>query len=150
MSTFVDICALDDLEPERGVGALLGGTQIAVFRLADGTVRAVQQRDPYSGANVMSRGLVGTHRVTLDDGTERDVDTVTTPMLKQVWDVDTGTPLGALDEGVGWVKTIVFTQGGARLAYGGRDGSIRFWDVPGASVDRRAGGVGVAARPKAG
>ncbi len=95
MSTFVDICALDDLEPERGVGALLGGIQIAVFRLADGTVRAVQQRDPYSGANVMSRGLVGTHRVTLDDGTERDVDTVTTPMLKQVWDVDTGDVLDA-------------------------------------------------------
>jgi len=90
MSTFVDLCALDDLDPERGAGALLGGTQIAVFRLADGTVRAVQQRDPYSGANVMSRGLVGTHRVTGDDGAERDVNTVTTPMLKQVWDVDTG------------------------------------------------------------
>jgi NAD(P)H-dependent nitrite reductase small subunit len=95
MSTFVDICALDDLDPERGAGALLGDTQIAVFRLADGTVRAVQQRDPYSGANVMSRGLVGTHRVTGDDGAERDVDTVTTPMLKQVWDVDTGEVLDA-------------------------------------------------------
>lgn len=93
MSTFVDICALDDLDPERGAGALLGDTQVAVFRLADGTVRAVQQRDPYSGANVMSRGLVGTHRVTGDDGVERDVDTVTTPMLKQVWDVDTGAVL---------------------------------------------------------
>ncbi len=95
MSTFVDICALDDLDPERGTGALLGDTQVAVFRLADGTVRAVQQRDPYSGANVMSRGLVGTHRVTGDDGAVRDVDTVTTPMLKQVWDVDTGEVLDA-------------------------------------------------------
>ncbi|MFE6235645.1 nitrite reductase (NAD(P)H) small subunit [Cellulosimicrobium sp. NPDC057862] len=95
MSRFVDICALDDLDPERGAGALLGDTQVAVFRLADGTVRAVQQRDPYSGANVMSRGLVGTHRVTGDDGLERDVDTVTTPMLKQVWDVDTGEVLDA-------------------------------------------------------
>lgn len=94
MSTFVDLCALDDLDPERGVGALLGDTQIAVFRLADGSVRAVQQRDPYSGANVMSRGLVGTHRVA-DDGTVRDVNTVTTPMLKQVWDVDTGEVLDA-------------------------------------------------------
>jgi nitrite reductase/ring-hydroxylating ferredoxin subunit len=43
----------------------------------------------------MSRGLVGTHRVTGDDGVERDVDTVTTPMLKQVWDVDTGEVLDA-------------------------------------------------------
>ncbi|MFC8924015.1 nitrite reductase (NAD(P)H) small subunit [Cellulosimicrobium sp. NPDC057127] len=90
MSTPVDICALEDLDPERGVGALLGATQVAVFRLTDGTVRAVQQRDPYSGANVMSRGLVGTHRVTGDDGAVRDVTTVTTPMLKQVWDIDTG------------------------------------------------------------
>jgi len=95
MSTFVDICALDDLDPERGAGVLLGTTRIAVFRLADGTVRAVQQRDPYSGANVMSRGLVGTHRVTVADGVEHDVDTVTTPMLKQVRDVDTGEVLDA-------------------------------------------------------
>jgi hypothetical protein len=60
--TSIDICALDDLAPERGTAAILGGTQIAVFRLADDTVRAVQQLDPYSGANVLARGLVGSHR----------------------------------------------------------------------------------------
>ena len=89
----VDVCALDDLELERGVGALLGDRQVAVFRLADDTVRAVQQLDPYSGANVMARGLVGTTRVTDDDGVERDVATVTTPMLKQVWSLETGEVL---------------------------------------------------------
>ncbi|WP_425954261.1 nitrite reductase (NAD(P)H) small subunit [Xylanimonas sp. McL0601] len=90
MTLLVDVCALADLDPERGVGALLGDRQVALFRLADDTVRAVQQRDPYSGANVMARGLVGTTRVTGDDGEERDVPTVTTPMLKQVWSLDTG------------------------------------------------------------
>lgn len=93
MSTFVDLCALTDLDPERGVGALLGDTQVAVFRLSDDTVRAVQQLDPYSGANVMSRGLVGTTRVTAADGAVRDVATVTTPMLKQVWSLETGEVL---------------------------------------------------------
>ncbi len=91
----VDVCALDDLEPERGVGALLGDRQVALFRLADDTVRAVQQLDPYSGANVMARGLVGSTRVSGDDGVERDVATVTTPMLKQVWNLETGEVLDA-------------------------------------------------------
>lgn len=125
MSTFVDICALDDLDPERGAGALLGDTQVAVFRLADGTVRAVQQRDPYSGANVMSRGLVGTHRVTGDDGVERDVDTVTTPMLKQVWDVDTGEVLDA-----GGKDRRPLTVFAAQV----RDGRVLVADGPGASA----------------
>jgi nitrite reductase/ring-hydroxylating ferredoxin subunit len=91
----VDVCALADLDPERGAGALLGTTQIALFRLTDDTVRAVQQRDPYSGANVVSRGLVGTHRVTDDDGQDAHVLTVTTPMLKQVWNLDTGEVIDA-------------------------------------------------------
>ncbi|MFB8230568.1 nitrite reductase (NAD(P)H) small subunit [Cellulosimicrobium sp. NPDC055967] len=125
MSTFVDICALDDLDPERGAGALLGDTQVAVFRLADGTVRAVQQRDPYSGANVMSRGLVGTHRVTADDGAERDVNTVTTPMLKQVWDVDTGEVLDA-----GGKDRRPLTVFAAQV----RDGRVLVADAPGASA----------------
>ncbi|MEK8228505.1 nitrite reductase (NAD(P)H) small subunit [Oerskovia sp. M15] len=30
-----------------------------MFRLADDRVLAVQQRDPFSGANVLSRGIVG-------------------------------------------------------------------------------------------
>jgi len=91
----VDICALTDLMPERGAAALVNGTQVAVFRLLDDSVIAVQNLDPYSGANVMSRGLVGTHRVTGADGATRDVVTVTTPMLKQVWNAETGEVLDA-------------------------------------------------------
>jgi NAD(P)H-dependent nitrite reductase small subunit len=78
------VCALDDLLPERGTGALLGEHRLALFRLADDRVVAVQQRDPYSGANVLSRGIVG------DAG---GTPVLTSPMYKQVWDLLTGTCL---------------------------------------------------------
>jgi nitrite reductase (NADH) small subunit len=54
------VCRLDDLLPERGAAAMLDGVQVAVFRLYDGAVRAIGNRDPLSGANVRSRGIVGT------------------------------------------------------------------------------------------
>ncbi|MBN8488992.1 MAG: nitrite reductase small subunit NirD [Burkholderiales bacterium] len=53
------ICALGDILPETGVCALLGGRQIAVFRLADDRLFALDNHDPKSGANVLSRGIVG-------------------------------------------------------------------------------------------
>ncbi|ADG75799.1 nitrite reductase (NAD(P)H), small subunit [Cellulomonas flavigena DSM 20109] len=80
----VRVCALDDLLPERGAGAIVGEQRVALFRLATDEVLAVQQRDPYSGANVLSRGLVG------DRAGE---PTVTSPMYKQVWDLRTGACL---------------------------------------------------------
>lgn len=49
----------------------------------------------------------------------------------RAWDPESGEKRGELNGDLGWVKTILFTGGGSRLAYGGRDGSIRFWDVPG-------------------
>lgn len=90
-TTMIDVCALEDLLPERGAAALLGDRQVAVFRLEDGGVRAVQQRDPYSGANVLARGIIGSH--DLGDGAV--VPTLTSPLYKQVWDVDSGAVLDA-------------------------------------------------------
>ena len=76
------VCRYDELLCERGVAALMpDGRQVALFRLADGSVRAIGQRDPYSGANVISRGLVGTRG-------ERSV--VASPMYKQHFDLRTG------------------------------------------------------------
>ncbi|EUA05430.1 rieske-like domain protein [Mycobacterium kansasii 824] len=50
-------CAYDQLIPGRGVGVLLDdGSQAALFRLDDGSVRAVGNVDPFSGAAVLSRG----------------------------------------------------------------------------------------------
>jgi nitrite reductase (NADH) small subunit len=53
-------CALSRLEPLRGVAVLLpDGTQVALFRLADDSIRAVGNIDPIGRAAVMSRGIVG-------------------------------------------------------------------------------------------
>jgi len=80
----IRVCSVDDLEVERGRAALLGSTQIALFLLADGTVHAVSNLDPYSAANVMSRGIVGTRG---------EAPTVASPMHKQVFDLRTGVCL---------------------------------------------------------
>jgi nitrite reductase (NADH) small subunit len=53
------ICSVERIVPDTGVTALVGGVQVAVFRLADGTVHAIDAHDPCSGANVLGRGIVG-------------------------------------------------------------------------------------------
>jgi NAD(P)H-dependent nitrite reductase small subunit len=80
----IEVCSLKALSPERGAAALVGGVQVALFRTHDDAVYAVQQRDPYSGANVVSRGIVGSRG---------DVPTVASPMYKQVFDLRTGACL---------------------------------------------------------
>ena len=52
------LCELDDILPGTGVCALVDGRQLAVFRVRDG-VFAIDNLDPMSGANVLSRGLTG-------------------------------------------------------------------------------------------
>ncbi|HEV7194965.1 MAG TPA: nitrite reductase small subunit NirD [Pedococcus sp.] len=81
VTEMTEVCRLDDLSRERGVAALVGAVQVALFRTFDDVVYAVQQRDPYSGANVMSRGIVGSRG---------DTPTVASPMYKQVFDLRTG------------------------------------------------------------
>ena len=84
-TTWTRVCAVHQLIPERGVAALLGSEPVAVFLLDDGTVRVVGHRDPFSNANVMARGIVGSV------GTGEDYrDTVASPMYKQVFDLATG------------------------------------------------------------
>jgi len=55
----VRACRLDDIVPNCGVNALVGSEQVAIFRLDDDSVRAVGNHDPFSRANVLSRGIVG-------------------------------------------------------------------------------------------
>ena len=75
-------CAYDHLIPNRGVGVLLpGGVQAALFRLDDGSLHAIGNIDPFSGAAVMSRGIVG------DRGGRA---TVQTPIKKQAFALDDG------------------------------------------------------------
>ncbi|HLL66097.1 MAG TPA: nitrite reductase small subunit NirD [Micromonosporaceae bacterium] len=75
------ICPYPRLEPERGVAALVDGAQVALFRLFDGSVHAIANVDPVSGAAVLSRGIVGTRG---------DAPTVASPMHKQVYDLRSG------------------------------------------------------------
>lgn len=81
---WIPVCDLHELPYERGVAALVHGVQIALFRTLDDSVFAVQQHDPYCGAMVISRGLVGTRG---------PVATVASPMYKQVFDLATGACL---------------------------------------------------------
>jgi nitrite reductase (NADH) small subunit len=59
MSPSLAICRLDDIVPNTGVCALVRGRQVAVFRLDDDSVYALDNYDPFSKANVLSRGIVG-------------------------------------------------------------------------------------------
>ena len=59
VSEWVAVCRLGDIVPNTGVCALVGGRQIAVFRLDDDSVYAIDNHDPFSRANVLSRGIMG-------------------------------------------------------------------------------------------
>lgn len=75
-------CDLGALLPGRGVAALLpDGGQVALFRDRDGGLYAIDNRDPFTGAAVLSRGLTGTHRGR---------PFVASPLLKQRFDLTTG------------------------------------------------------------
>jgi NAD(P)H-dependent nitrite reductase small subunit len=52
------VCELDELLPQTGICAWLDGRQIAIFRI-DECVYAIDNHDPASNANVLSRGIVG-------------------------------------------------------------------------------------------
>lgn len=80
------LCPASRLAPERAVAAKApDGAQVAIVRTAAGKLYAVGHHDPFSNANVMARGIVGT--VTLD-GEARDV--IQSPMYKEAFDLETG------------------------------------------------------------
>ena len=85
VQVWIQACTYERLMPCRGVGVLLpGGEQAALFRLDDGSVHAIANIDPFSGAAVMSRGIVG------DRGGRA---TVQSPIKKQAFALDDGSCL---------------------------------------------------------
>jgi assimilatory nitrate reductase catalytic subunit len=94
---WVRVCSLRELDPGRGVAALVDGQQVAIFLLHDDAgepssrLRAIDNRDPISGANVLARGLLGTRG---------DVHYVSSPMHKHRFDLDSGECLDAASAGV--------------------------------------------------
>jgi len=81
---WVAVCRLEDLDVERGVAVLVHGRGVALFRTDHDEVRAVSNRDPFSRAGVLARGLVGTRG---------DVLCVASPLHRQAFDLATGVCL---------------------------------------------------------
>lgn len=108
------VCALDDILDGAGVCALVDGEQVALVRVGD-EIFALENRDPFSGANVMARGLVGDLSGQL---------VLASPVYKQHFNLRTGRCLedesvslrtwhcGVLDDRV-WVESLA--QQAARL-----------------------------------
>ena len=78
---WVDVCALASVIPNTGVCALLGGKQVAVFRVGDSEVYALSNFDPFSQAFVLSRGIVGDRA---------GIPKVASPIFKQNFNLRTG------------------------------------------------------------
>ena len=92
---WLEICALDDITPNTGVGALIENQQIALFRVGhEKRVYALSNQDPFSKAFVMSRGILG------DLQGER---VVASPIYKQHFSLATGRCLEDKDQ-----KLLVF------------------------------------------
>jgi nitrite reductase (NADH) small subunit len=78
---WVAVCRLEDIVPGTGVCARLNGRQVAVFRVDDRAVYAIDNHDPFSHANVLSRGIVGDLKGEL---------VVASPVYKQHFSLLTG------------------------------------------------------------
>ena len=81
---WVNVCPLDKLIPGRGVCALVGDLQVAVFRIAGEEIYALSNFDPFSRAFVLSRGIVGSRAERLK---------VASPVYKHSFDLETGVCL---------------------------------------------------------
>ena len=76
------VCPADALQPGRGVAALLpDGRQAALFRDSAGRLYAIGNVDPFTGAGVLSHGLLGSLG---------DRPYVASPLLKQRFDLTDG------------------------------------------------------------
>ncbi|MEU5436267.1 nitrite reductase small subunit NirD [Streptomyces sp. NPDC020719] len=81
-----EVCDRTRLIPGRGVAVLLpDGRQAAVFTDRAGRAYAVDNRDPFTGAYVLSRGLLGL--------SPQGRPYVASPLLKQRFDLETGACL---------------------------------------------------------
>jgi nitrite reductase (NADH) small subunit len=76
------VCELEDIVPNTGVCGLVGREQVAVFRVGEGNeLYAIGNFDPFSRANVLSRGIVGDRGGKLK---------VASPIFKQNFALATG------------------------------------------------------------
>lgn len=82
MNGWIDVCAVEDLQPDSGVCALVADQQIALFYLTKTQqIFAVSNFDPIGKANVLSRAMIG------DLGGE---PMLASPLYKQHYSLKTG------------------------------------------------------------
>lgn len=79
--TWTAVCQANDILPFSGVCALVHDVQVAIFRAGNDELYAIKNLDPFSEANVLSRGIVG-------DLQGKPV--VASPIYKQHFDLRTG------------------------------------------------------------
>ncbi|MGB0664028.1 MAG: nitrite reductase small subunit NirD [Pontibacterium sp.] len=77
------VCTKADLVAFSGIAALVGEEQVAIFYMpgVDQEIFAVANHDPFSGANVIARGIVGDLKGEL---------VVASPLYKQHFCLKTG------------------------------------------------------------
>ena len=100
--SWVDVCSIDDLQPNSGVCALIDNQQVAIFYMPkEQAVYAIDNYDPFGDVHVLSRGLIG-------DIQGRPM--VSSPLYKQHFDLETGQCFE--DE------TVIVPSYGARISAG--------------------------------
>lgn len=82
---WVDVCSVDDLVANSGVCALVKETQVAIFYMPeDSAIYAINNYDPFSLINILSRGLIGD---------SKGEPMVASPIYKQRFNLKTGVCL---------------------------------------------------------
>lgn len=76
-----EICKLNDITTNTGAAALVNEKQIAVFKINEKEVYAIDNTDPFSGSNVLSRGIIGQ---------KDNILFVASPIYKQRFNIKTG------------------------------------------------------------
>lgn len=82
IESWKSVCQFDDLIDNVGVCVLVNDKQIAIFRLSDSRkLYAIDNLDPFSHANVLSRGM---------SGDLKGQPVVASPIYKQHFNLNTG------------------------------------------------------------
>ncbi len=85
MTRWIDVCGVDDLQPNSGVCALVENQQVAIFYLPkEKAIFAIHNYDPIGKANVLSRGMIGDIK---------GEPVVASPLYKQHFSLKTGACL---------------------------------------------------------
>ncbi len=84
---WVKVCSTDELPNNMGICAKVGDKQVAIFKITTGDsfqLYGLDNYDPFSDANVLSRGIVGDLK---------GHDVVASPIYKQHFILESGTCL---------------------------------------------------------